>query len=79
MGKPKCECFNDKYPNCGLTVMSQVKEDPVLLHKAANTLFDAGKYKEAEESFPKAADLYLKVQNYFDSTSMRYKASARLH
>ena len=50
------------------------KEDPVRLHKQANTLFEAGKYKEAEEIFAKTAELYYKVQNYFDSTSMRYKA-----
>jgi tetratricopeptide (TPR) repeat protein len=50
------------------------KEDPVRLHKQANTLFEAGKYKEAEEIYYKTADLYYKVQNYFDSTSMRYKA-----
>jgi tetratricopeptide (TPR) repeat protein len=50
------------------------KEDPVRLHKEANTLFEANKYKEAEEIFAKTADLYYKVQNYFDSTSMRYKA-----
>jgi tetratricopeptide (TPR) repeat protein len=54
--------------------MSQVKDDPVRMHKQANTLFEAGKYKEAEEMFVKTAELYYKVQNYFDSTSMRYKA-----
>ncbi len=55
--------------------MSQaVKEDPVRMHKEANTLFESGKFKEAEELFAKTADLYYKVQNYFDSTTMRYKA-----
>jgi tetratricopeptide (TPR) repeat protein len=55
--------------------MSQaVKEDPVKMHKEANTLFEIGKFKEAEELFAKTADLYYKVQNYFDSTTMRYKA-----
>lgn len=54
--------------------MSQVKEDPVRMHKEANALFDAGKHKEAEEIFARTAELYYKVQNYFDSTSMRYKA-----
>lgn len=54
--------------------VSQVREDPVRLHKEANALFEAGKYKEAEEMFAKAADLYFKVQNFFDSTTMRYKA-----
>jgi tetratricopeptide (TPR) repeat protein len=52
----------------------KVKEDPVKLHKEANTLFEVGKYREAEEVFLKTAELYHKVQNYFDSTSMYYKA-----
>jgi tetratricopeptide (TPR) repeat protein len=50
------------------------REDPVKMHKAAGALYDAGKYKEAEELFTRTAELYLKVQNYFDSTSMLYKA-----
>jgi tetratricopeptide (TPR) repeat protein len=54
--------------------MSLEKEDHVKLHKEANALYDAGKYKEAEELFLKTADLYFKVQNYFDSTTMYYKA-----
>jgi tetratricopeptide (TPR) repeat protein len=51
-----------------------VKDDPVKMHKEANGLFASGKFKDAEELFTKTADLYYKVQNYFDSTSMRYKA-----
>jgi tetratricopeptide (TPR) repeat protein len=55
--------------------MSQaVRDDPVKMHKEANALFEAGKYKEAEELFAKTSELYLNVQNYFDSTSMQYKA-----
>ena len=55
--------------------MSQpVKDDPVKMHKEANALFESGKFKDAEEMFAKTADLYFKVQNYFDSTTMRYKA-----
>ena len=54
--------------------MSEVKEDPVKLHKEAGPLYDAGKYKEAEEIFLRAAELYHKGQDYFDSTSMLYKA-----
>jgi len=50
------------------------KEDPVRMHKEGNTFFEAGKHKEAEEIFLKAAELYRKVQNFFDSTSMYYKA-----
>ena len=54
--------------------MSEAKEDPVKLHKEAGTLYDAGKYKEAEEIFLRTAELYHKRQNFFDSTSMLYKA-----
>jgi tetratricopeptide (TPR) repeat protein len=54
--------------------MSEAKEDPVKLHKEAGALYDAGKYKEAEEVFLRTAELYRKGQNYFDSTSMLYKA-----
>jgi len=54
--------------------MSEVKEDPVKLHKEAGALYDVGKYEEAEEIFLHTAELYHKVQNYFDSTSMLYKA-----
>jgi len=57
-----------------LKVMSEVKEDPVKLHKEAGALYDAGKFKEAEEIFLHTAELYHKGQNYFDSTSMLYKA-----
>ena len=54
--------------------MGEVREDPVKLHKEAGALYDAGKYKEAEEIFLRTAELYHKGQNYFDSTSMLYKA-----
>ncbi len=52
----------------------KVKEDVVRLHKEANTLFDTGKYKESMEDATRAAELYLKANNFFDSTSMLYKA-----
>jgi tetratricopeptide (TPR) repeat protein len=52
----------------------KVKEDPVKLHKDANTLYDSGKYKEAKEIFIKTAELYQKANNFFDATSMLYKA-----
>lgn len=51
-----------------------MKEDHVKMHKEAGTLFDAGKYKEAGEIFLRTAELYYKGQNYFDSTTMLYKA-----
>jgi len=51
-----------------------VKEDPVKLHKDANTLYETGKYKEAMEKFLQASELYHKVNNFFDATSMLFKA-----
>lgn len=51
-----------------------VREDPVKMHKEANALFDAGKYKEAKEILLRTAKLYYKGQNYFDSTTMLYRA-----
>lgn len=56
--------------------MSQdrTKDDPVRLHKEANTLCDLGKHKEAMENFKLAAELYRKANNFFDSTSMLFKA-----
>jgi tetratricopeptide (TPR) repeat protein len=50
------------------------KEDPVKLHKDANSLYDTGKYEEATEKFLRASELYSKANNFFDSTSMLYKA-----
>ena len=52
----------------------KVKEDPVKLHKSANTLYEVGKYEEAAEVFLRTADLYQKANNFFDATSMLYKA-----
>jgi tetratricopeptide (TPR) repeat protein len=52
----------------------KVREDPVKMHKDANNLMDAGKYEEARELFLRTAELYRKVQNFFDATTMYYKA-----
>lgn len=52
----------------------KVREDPVKLHKDSNMLYEAGKYKEAMEGFLRAAELYHKANNFFDSTSMLFKA-----
>ncbi|MCW4003755.1 MAG: tetratricopeptide repeat protein [Candidatus Bathyarchaeota archaeon] len=51
-----------------------VKEDPIKLHKDANSLMESGKYKEAVELFEKVAQLYYKGQNFFGSAEMYYKA-----
>jgi len=53
---------------------ARVKEDPVKLHKDANTLLEVGKYKEAREGFLRASELYQKANNFFDATSMLFKA-----
>ena len=50
------------------------KEDSIKMHKDANALMDAGKLEEARELYLKTAELYRKKQNYFDSTTMLYKA-----
>ena len=52
----------------------KVREDPVKMHKDANALMDAGKYQEARELFLRTAELYRKVQNFFDATTMYYKS-----
>ena len=52
----------------------KIREDPVKMHKDANNLLDSGKYEEALELFLRTAELYRKAQNYFDSTTMLYKA-----
>ena len=52
----------------------KVREDPVKMHKDANNIMDAGKYAEARELFLRTAELYRKAQNYFDATTMYYKA-----
>ena len=52
----------------------KVREDPVKMHKDANTIMDTGKYQEARELFLRTAELYRKAQNYFDATTMYYKA-----
>jgi tetratricopeptide (TPR) repeat protein len=56
--------------------MSQkpVKEDAVAMHKQANSLMESGKFEEARDLFLRTSELYKKSQNFFDSTSMLYKA-----
>jgi tetratricopeptide (TPR) repeat protein len=54
--------------------MSNVKEDPIKMHKDANALMENGKYAEAQDLFIKVAELYYKGQNYFGSAEMSYKA-----
>jgi tetratricopeptide (TPR) repeat protein len=51
-----------------------VREDPIKMHKDANSLMENGKYVEARDIFVKTAELYYKGQNYFGSAEMYYKA-----
>jgi len=50
------------------------REDPVKMHKDANNLMENGKYEDAKDLFLRTAELYKKAQNYFDATTMLYKA-----
>ncbi len=50
------------------------KEDPIKMHKDANNIMESGKYEEARDLFLRTAELYRKKQNYFDATTMLYKA-----
>jgi tetratricopeptide (TPR) repeat protein len=52
----------------------KAREDPIKMHKDANALMEAGKLEEARELFLRTTELYRKVQNYFDATTMLYKA-----
>ena len=52
----------------------KVREDHIKMHKEANSLMESGKYTEAKDLFLRTAELYYKGQNYFDSTTMYYKA-----
>lgn len=54
--------------------MSNVREDPIKMHKDANALMETGKYAEARDLFIRVAELYYKGQNYFGSAEMNYKA-----
>ena len=50
------------------------KEDPIKMHKDANNIMESGKYDEAKQLFLRTAELYRKKQNFFDATTMLYKA-----
>ena len=50
------------------------KEDPIKMHKDANNIMESGKFEEARELFLRTSELYRKKQNYFDATTMLYKA-----
>jgi tetratricopeptide (TPR) repeat protein len=54
--------------------MSNVREDPIKMHKDANALMENGKYTEARDLFVRVAELYYKGQNYFGAAEMNYKA-----
>jgi len=54
--------------------MVEEKKDPVKLHKDGNTLYELGKYEEAEEKFLQASELYKKANDFFDATYGLFKA-----
>ena len=54
---------------------SEVREDPVKLHKAGTSLHDSGKYEEAMDQFMEASKLYEKVKNFFDASYTLFKAA----
>jgi tetratricopeptide (TPR) repeat protein len=51
-----------------------IKEDPVKMHKDANSLMENGKFAEGKTLYLKTAELYYKGQNYFGAAEMYYKA-----
>jgi tetratricopeptide (TPR) repeat protein len=57
----------------GENVMSE-KLDPVKIHREGTALYDTGKYKEAAEKFLQAAQLYEKMNNFFDASYALFKA-----
>ncbi len=54
---------------------SEVKQDPLKLHKMGTSLYDSGKYEEATEAFLQASEGYLKVKNFFDASYTIFKAA----
>ena len=52
----------------------KVKEDPVKLHKDGNMLYESGRYEDAKKNFLRASELYRKANNFFDASTMMYKA-----
>ena len=52
----------------------EIKEDPVKLHKDGYTLCELSKYEEAKEKLLRASELYQKANNFFDASTMLYKA-----
>ena len=53
---------------------SEVKADPVKLHKVGTSLYDSGKFEEAMDKFLEASNLYEKVKNFFDASYTLFKA-----
>jgi len=54
--------------------MSVQKEDPIKLHKQGNILYETEKYEEATEKFLQSSELYEKKGNFFDASTMLFKA-----
>ena len=54
--------------------MSIEKEDPIKIHKEGNTLCEIGKHDEAAKNFLRASALYENRNNFFDASSMMFRA-----
>ena len=54
--------------------MSSEKEDPIILHKQGNALYEGEKFEEAAENFRRSSELYEKKNNFFDASNMAFKA-----
>jgi tetratricopeptide (TPR) repeat protein len=51
------------------------KKDAVTVHKEGTSFADKGQFKEAEEKFVEASELYAKVNNFFDASYTMFKAA----
>ena len=51
-----------------------IEDDPIKLHKQGNVLYETEKYEEAIEKFLQSSMLYEKKNNFFDASTMLFKA-----
>jgi tetratricopeptide (TPR) repeat protein len=52
----------------------EIEKDPIKIHREGTALYDTGQYKAAMEKFVKAAELYKKLNNFFDASYSLFKA-----
>jgi tetratricopeptide (TPR) repeat protein len=51
------------------------KKDAITIHREGTSFADKGQYKEAAEKFVEAAELYVKVNDFFDASYTMFKAA----